>query len=156
MLEAIQSFFARRIVRAPDDTATGPSDLQIAACALLLELAHADGDFGPEEETILLAAMRRQFGLDESTAVELVELAEAERTRAIDHFQFARLIATHYDLGQRMVLAEMMWSIILADGRIADREAALVRRLAGLLDVQPAYLAQARQAAAAPPPGTER
>jgi uncharacterized tellurite resistance protein B-like protein len=49
-----------------------------------------------------------------------------------------------------MVLAEMMWGLILADGRIANREAALVRRLAGLLDLQPAYLAQAKQAAARP------
>jgi uncharacterized tellurite resistance protein B-like protein len=150
MLEAIQTFFARRIVRSPAESATGPSDLQLAACALLLEIAHADGEFSPEEEQMLLAAMQRHYGLDEATAAELLELADAERTKAIDHFQFARLIATHYDLGQRMVLAEMMWGLILADGRIANREAALVRRLAGLLDLQPAYLAQAKQAAARP------
>jgi len=150
MLEAIQTFFARRIVRAPAEPASGPTDLQLAACALLLEIAHADGEFSAEEENVLVAAMQRQFGLEEATAAELLELADAERTRAIDHFQFARLIATHYDLGQRMVLAELMWSLILADGRIADREAALVRRLASLLDLQPAYLAQAKQAAARP------
>lgn len=147
MLEAIQSFFAQRIVRTPARPETGPSDLQLAACALLLEIARADGEFSPREEAVLVGAMRRQFGLDQATAAELIELAEAERTRAIDHFQFARLIATHYDLGQRMVLAEMMWSVILADGEIADREAALVRRLASLLDLQPAYLAEARRTA---------
>jgi uncharacterized tellurite resistance protein B-like protein len=150
MLEAIQTFFARRIVRPPAESASGPSDLQLAACALLLEIAHADGEFSPDEERMLVAAMERHYGLDAATAAELLELADAERTRAIDHFQFARLITTHYDLGQRMVLAEMMWSLILADGRIADRETALVRRLASLLDLQPAYLTQARQAAARP------
>jgi uncharacterized tellurite resistance protein B-like protein len=46
-----------------------------------------------------------------------------------------------------MVLAEIMWGVILADGRLSDHEAHLVRKLASLMQLEPAYLAQARRAA---------
>jgi uncharacterized tellurite resistance protein B-like protein len=87
--------------------------------------------------------------LDQATARELIELAETERTHSIDHFQFTRLIVDHYDLGQRMVLAEVMWGVILADQELAQHEAYLIRKLAKLLELEPAYLSQARRAAEA-------
>jgi len=94
--------------------------------------------------------LQRHFGLDEATAGELMALAESERSQSIDHFQFTRLIVQHYDLGQKMVLAELMWGVILADGRVGDHEAYLVRKLASLLQLEPGYLAEARRAAAPP------
>jgi uncharacterized tellurite resistance protein B-like protein len=42
----------------------------------------------------------------------------------------------------------VMWGVILADGRLSDLETHLVRRLASLMQLEPAYLAQARRAAA--------
>ena len=151
MLDAIKTFVMRRIVR-PDSQARpaegpgGPSPIQVAAGALLLELAHADNEFSPAERAHIELALQRHFGLDETTVQELIELAQVERDQAVDHYQFARTITQHYDLGQRMVLAEVMWGVILADGEIARHESYLVRKLANLLDLAPAYLAQARRA----------
>ena len=122
--------------------------MQLAACALLLELAHADGEMSPAEQIHIEAAVQRHFGLDDATARELIALAEAERRQSIDHFQFTRLIATEYDLGQKMVLAEVMWGVILADGQLATHETWLVRKLAHLLELEPGYLAEARKSAA--------
>jgi uncharacterized tellurite resistance protein B-like protein len=148
VLEAIKGFFARRIA-PPDAAAPGrPPSAQLAACALLLELAHADGEFSEPEQRHIAGALERHFGLDQATARELIALADQERAQSVDHFQFTRLVAEQYDLGQRMVLAEVMWAVILADGEIGKHEAYLVRKLANLLDLEPAYLAQARAAAA--------
>jgi len=123
-------------------------EVQLAACALLLELAHADNEFSQSERVHIQNALVRHFGLDEATATDLIALAEAQRAQSIDHFQFTRLINEQYDLGQKMVLAEVMWGVILADGTIADHEAYLVRKLANLLDLKPGYLAEARRSAA--------
>ena len=49
-----------------------------------------------------------------------------------------------------MVLAEIMWGVILADGRLSDPETHLVRKMASLMQLEPAYLAQARRTAAGP------
>jgi uncharacterized tellurite resistance protein B-like protein len=153
MLESITSFFARRIRRDPSDaerapSQSGPSPIQLAACALLLELAHADDEFTPAERAHIHSALRRHFALDEATARELMDLAELERHQAVDHYQFARTISRYYDLGQKMVLAEVMWGVILADGEISRHESYLVRKLANLLDLAPGYLSQARRSVA--------
>lgn len=154
MLDAIRSFVTQRIQRtahtSPDVPARAATqEVRLAACALLLELAHADGEFSAPERAHIEGALDRHFGLDQATARELIELAEAERTHSIDHFQFTRLIVDHYDLGQRMVLAEVMWGVILADQELAQHEAYLIRKLAKLLELEPAYLSQARRAAEA-------
>ena len=151
MLESIRAFVMQKIVGpAPAPIASGPAGVQLAACALLLELAYADGEFSPPERRHIEGALERHFSLDEATARELITLADAARAQAIDQFQFTKLITEEYDLGQRMVLAEVMWGVILADGQIADHEAYLVRKLAHLLQLEPAYLAQARRAASPP------
>jgi uncharacterized tellurite resistance protein B-like protein len=152
MLDAIKQFVAQRIVRSESGNENaasepGPSALQLAACALLLELAHADDEFSPAERAHIESALSRHFGLDSTMAQELIELAQAERLEAIDHYQFARTITQHYDLGQKMVLAEVMWGVILADSEINRHESYLVRKLANLLDLAPVYLSQARRAA---------
>ncbi len=154
MLDAIRSFVTQRIQRtahtSPDVPARAATqEVRLAACALLLELAHADGEFSDPERAHIEGALDRHFGLDQATARELIELAEAERAHSIDHFQFTRLIVDHYDLGQRMVLAEVMWGVILADQELAQHEAYLIRKLAKLLELEPAYLSQARRAAEA-------
>jgi uncharacterized tellurite resistance protein B-like protein len=43
-----------------------------------------------------------------------------------------------------MLLAEVMWGLILADGAVAEHEAYLVRKMANLLGLEAGYLSQAR------------
>jgi uncharacterized tellurite resistance protein B-like protein len=152
VLDAIRTFVTRRILspaEEPAAPAASVSGVQLAACALLLELAHADGSMSPAELAHIESAIQRHFGIDDATARELIELAEAERRQSIDHYQFTRLIVAEYDLGQKMVLAELMWGVILADGELATHETWLVRKLAHLLELEPGYLSEARKSAAA-------
>ncbi len=151
MLEAIRRFVRERL-GAEDSKAvpgsTPASRVQLAACALLLELAHADDEFSPQEQRHIESTLQRHFGLDEASGAELIRLAEAARAESLDHFQFTRLVAAEYSLAQKMVLAEVMWGVILADGRLSDHETHLARKMASLVQLEPAYLAQARRAAA--------
>jgi uncharacterized tellurite resistance protein B-like protein len=160
MLEAIRRFFRERLGVEDSDSVpermVSPGRVQLAACALLLELAHADNEFSPEEQRHIESTLQRHFGLDEASGAELLRLAEAARGESLDHFQFTRLVAAEYSLAQKMVLAEVMWGVILADGRLSDHETHLVRKMASLMQLEPAYLADARRAAggATPPVGT--
>jgi uncharacterized tellurite resistance protein B-like protein len=162
MLEPIRSFFNRQMNlasagngAAEAETEAAPPSvedaerrrLHVAACALLLELAHADDEFSEAERLHIEAVLRRHFDLDEETALELMELAEAERRSAIDLYQFTTLIRSNYDLGQKTVLAEIMWGLILSDGEIARHEAYMLRKIANLLDLEPGYLAEAKKRA---------
>jgi uncharacterized tellurite resistance protein B-like protein len=153
MIEAIRRFFNERLVDTARAAVDKPPDqhsrVQLAACALLLELAHADEEFTAEERAHIESTIARHFGLQQSEVTELMALAESERSQSLDHFQFTRLIASEYDLGQKMVLAEVMWGVILADGKLSDHETHLLRKMASLMQIEPGYLAEARRSAAA-------
>jgi len=156
MLDSIRKFFSRSMkLDAPTaETADDDSELEerhrlhVAACALLLELAHADDEFTETERTHIEAVVRRHLDLDAETASGLLDLAEQERAAAIDLYQFTSLIRDNYDLGQKTLLAEIMWGVVLADGRIERHESYLLRKIANLLDLKPGYLADARKRAA--------
>jgi uncharacterized tellurite resistance protein B-like protein len=156
MLEAIRRFVREGLLGtenpevAPKSTPS-PGRVQLAACALLLELAHADDEFSPEERRHIEGTLERHFGLDEASGAELLRLADTARAESLDHFQFTRLVAAEYSLAQKMVLAEVMWGVILADGRLGDHETHLVRKMASLMQLEPAYLAEARRVAATRP-----
>jgi uncharacterized tellurite resistance protein B-like protein len=153
MLDGIRSFFSRNIelpeqessVEADAKSAGSHEPIQVAACALLLELAHADEEFAAEERAHIEEALVRHFDLDPATTAELIQLAEQERTRSVDLYQFTRLIAESYDLGQKMVLAEVMWRVVYADGELAKHESYLMRKISNLLGLKPGYLAEARK-----------
>jgi uncharacterized tellurite resistance protein B-like protein len=153
MLDALRDFITRhRGAPSPSSETPAPHDeVQLAAAALLLELAYTDGEFTVQEREYLEAALGRHFAIEPATVADLIALAERERRKSIDHFQFTRVLREQLDIGQRTVLAEVMWGIVLADGRVGDHEGYLLRKLGHLLDLAPGYLADARRRAAAPP-----
>jgi uncharacterized tellurite resistance protein B-like protein len=122
-------------------------DVRIAACALLVELSCADGDFSDVEQRRIIDILQRHFGVDEQGARELLAQAADANRDAVDHFVFTRQVVKEYNLAQRIVLAELMWQVVLADGDFDDQEAYLIRKLANLLELEPAFLAQARRSA---------
>lgn len=154
MIQGIRDFFAR-VMQPPaaagdaDDTAEDEEAerrrLHVAACALLLELAHADDDFSDTERAHVRDALRRHLDLDDTTASRLLELAEQERASAIDLYQFTSLVRDNYDLAQKTVLAEIMWGVVLADGTVADDESYMLRKIGNLLDLEPGFLAHAKK-----------
>jgi len=150
MLEAIRRFLKQRTSAGSEaDPATPPShdELQLAASALLLEIGYADGEFSSQERAHVEASLARHFNLDPTTVHDLLALADAERRESIDHFQFTQLINEQLDAGQKLLLAEVMWGVILADGKVGDHEAYLLRKIGRLLDLEPGYLADARRTA---------
>ena len=154
MLDAIKSLFASkaREMHAPSTAGAESVDpVHLAACSLLLEIAYADGVFSTEERAHLEHVLERHFSLPPDSGQRLIELAEKERRGSIDHFQFTRVLNERYDIGQKMVLAEVMWGLVLADGHIAEHEHYLTRKIANLLELEPGYLATAKARAAGNP-----
>jgi uncharacterized tellurite resistance protein B-like protein len=153
MSNPFKKFFDDRMSPAGAAKAAGGEKhydpLHIAACALLLELAHADEQFTEGERNHIHAVMMRHFALDYDTAQELMELADKQRKEAPDIFQFANLVRSSYDIGQKTVLAEIMWGLILTDGEIARHESYILRKIANLLDLEAGYLSQAKATASA-------
>ena len=149
LVDAIRSLFrpAPNAAPAAASGAPAPDPLHLAACALLLEIAHSDGEFSEAERAHLNGVLERHFSLPPDSGRQLIALAEEERRGSIDHFRFTSVLQRNYDLGQKMVLAEVMWGLVLADGKVSEHEQYLARKIANLLDLAPGYLSAARAAA---------
>lgn len=151
LIDSIRSLFGYdepRTEESPTGSAPAVEPLHLAACALLLEIAYADGEFSAEEHKHLEEVLERHFSLPPEAGHKLLELAEKERQNSIDVFRFTSQLQQGYDVGQKMVLAEIMWGVVLADGEIAEHEQYLTRKISNLLDLQPGYLSAAKAAAA--------
>ena len=153
MLDAIRALFTGQRPPAAEHEPvvggeeSGADPLHVAACALLLDIAWADGEFSAPERAHLEEVFVRHFGLSREEGERILALAEERRRRSVDHFEFTSVLHRDYDIGQKMVLAEVMWGLALADGQIADHEHYLTRKIANLLDLEPAYLSSAKAAA---------
>jgi len=151
LLDAIRSLFSRvgdPSSGDPIEPSSGADPLHVAACVLLLEVAYADGEFSAAERAHLEGVLERHFELPADAGRALLELAHQERGKATDQFRFTAQLKQGYDTGQKMVLAEVMWGLVLADGEIAEREHYLTRKISNLLGLEPGYLSAAKAAAA--------
>ena len=149
--DRIRTLFGRK---GPASEAQPPGQnvwdpLHLAACALLLDIAHADGEFSDTERGHIERSLEQHFALSADDIRQVMILAEEERKRAVDHFAFTSTLLRGYDTGQKLVLAEVMWGVALADGQIGDHEHYLTRKISNLLNLEPGYLSAAKQAAAA-------
>jgi uncharacterized tellurite resistance protein B-like protein len=141
-LDSVRSFFFEAMTR---EGSAVSGDLRLAACAVLLELAYADRRFADSERAHLEEMIRRQFDLDATQAAKLIELADRERADARDISQFTGLIAEGFTAEQKTALLKDMWSMVLSDGELARREEYLVGRIARLLGLGTAAVADVRK-----------
>ncbi len=136
MLEAIKSFYAKRI--NPQDH-TGEDlqhRLQLATAALLIEMAQEDSQRHSVEFQAIHEGICEVFGLSSDDTSELIELADREAHEATDHFEFTNLINEHFDYPGKCELIELLWRVCLSDSEMNHYEERLVRKIATLLHVE--------------------
>ena len=150
MLDALRALFTGRAPPATPVAGSAPEvdPLHLAACALLLEVAWADGEFSVAERAHLEDVLARHFNLAPEEGSRLLAVADEARRNSVDHYRFTSVLKKSYDTGQKMVMAEVIWGLALADGEIAEHEHYLTRKIANLLDLEPGYLSAAKAAAA--------
>jgi uncharacterized tellurite resistance protein B-like protein len=129
-----------------DAPASPPTEdpLRLAACALLVELARADGEFTEVERAHIAEILVSEFGVTPPGAQELMTAADDSLREAVDLHQFTAVINARYGETERASLAELLWCVVDADGVLSQHEASLIRRMGGLLDLPPGALNAAR------------
>ena len=140
----------RQLLGTGADEAQAPrphsfEERQLAAAALLVEAASMDSEFGAAERAKIGQLLRSRFGLGAAEADDL--LAEAERTAAesVEWQGFTQAIKDGFPPAERILVIEMLWEVVYADGQLHDYEASLLRRIAGLLYVSDRESGEARK-----------
>ena len=133
-IEAIRAFFSTRTPR--EDEPPRPDPVTVAACALLLEIAHADDVFLPEERERIARHIREEMHVSEDQLQEIFRLAEEERRESVDLYHFTQLLRENLSRDQRLRLIEAIWGVVYSDGSLSEVEGHLARRIAELLGFQ--------------------
>ena len=118
--------------------------IPLAAAVLLLEVAHADGEFHASERELIGVLLQRHFQIAEELQSELLELAEHMREDASDLHQFTREINQAFSQPEKERIIEAVWQLVYADGRLDKYEDALMRQLGSLIGLSHRKLIEAK------------
>ncbi|SHJ79200.1 Uncharacterized conserved protein, tellurite resistance protein B (TerB) family [Malonomonas rubra DSM 5091] len=118
--------------------------IPLAAAVLLLEVAHADGDYHVEEEALIGQLLKEHFNVADELLAELLELAEETRSDSSDLHQFTRDINKAYSQPEKEQIIEAVWQLVYADGRLDHFEEALMRQLGTLIGLSHRQLIDAK------------
>ena len=122
-------------------------DLPLAVGALLIELARMDDKVDAGERRIIEQLLARMFSLDANRVQSLVEQADREMRRSAQYFPFTQQICRQASADMRVQIVEMLWTVAYADGVLDPDEDALIRQVAGLIQVSDRERGSARKRA---------
>ena len=133
MMDVIKRFFEKEALSGQGSGKTSGHDTRVAACALLLEMAQIDGEFSEKEQRDMLALLKKDFGVSEADATELMEVSRKELEGSLDLWKFTHLINQNYSQEEKIGIIETVWKIVYADGVLDQHEDYLAHKLATLL-----------------------
>ncbi len=103
--------------------------------ALMVEAALADGTVAADEAALTANVIAQQFDLSAEKARQMTNEAIEQSKERVELHSLLRRLREQSDYEERLGVLEMVWMVVLADGRLDHIEAQLMRRLAGLLFV---------------------
>lgn len=156
MLDALKSFIADLTGDANAPKPFEAVDYQLAAAALLVNIASIDGDFDDHEKARIQLLVETRFGLPPDAARALIQQACQNEREAVDLYHFTSVLKRRLDEDGRKQVIGMMWDMALADGAVHEFEENVVWRVAELLGVSTRERVElrreAREALESPPP----
>ncbi|WP_337864755.1 TerB family tellurite resistance protein [Ignavibacterium sp.] len=110
--------------------------LQVAACALFIELAKADGKFTNEERNYVINHMTKCFKVDDKYANELMRLAERRVKESVSIYEFTGEINEHFTQEQKEKLIENLWRLVFTDEKMHAYEDHLIKKVSLTLNIE--------------------
>lgn len=140
-------FFEKLVAVKIEDNHASDENLRLAATALMFRALMVDGVADEAELSMIRRIVEDEFGLDADEVDKLLADAASQADEAADLYGWIKQINNRYSHDEKCYLVEKLWQVILADSIIEDHEAALMRKVAGLIYVTDREVAEARQRA---------
>ena len=120
-------------LKGSDPAEQRAGDLRLAVAVLLVEAAHRDEQFGPEERAVIERLLTEKFALSKDECDQLISSGEATTARMVQLHPYTRAVFEQMDPEERIQLIEMLWEVAYADGVLDPEEDALIRKIGGLI-----------------------
>ena len=129
MLDSLFNIFQKDLNKEEEDEL---ADLKLLS-GIMIEAANSDGIISNDEIEKISNALVEIFKQDKSKVAKVIEEGISNKNEPRSLYFYTSKINKIYSEERKILLIEILWEIILSDGKIHDFESNLIRRLAGLL-----------------------
>ncbi len=133
-------------MRGTDGGAVDTPSMNLAMASLLCEVANADYEIDPREESAKVHLLVNLLDIDESSAKSLLDQARQQSSQSVSLYEFTTKLRTLMP-EQRYQLIEAMWQVAYADEVIDPQEEAVIRQVAELIYVDHSEFIRAKLSA---------
>ena len=142
MINLLRNFFENKEI----DQNSEDSNLELL-CGLMIEAANSDGDIGAEEIKKIRETLINIFKENPDEVDSLLEQSIKNSNNSKSLYYYSSKINKNYSDKKKILLIEILWEIVLADGQVHDYESSIIRRLSGLLYISDINSGNARKRA---------
>ena len=116
-----------------------------AVLSLLIEACKIDGTISDNEIEKITNLLINKFHLEPTKAINAVNFVLEKANEKVEIFSDIKVILDTMDHEERIKVVEMLWGVVLADGKIDDYESNLMRKISSLLHVSSFETAEAKK-----------
>ena len=123
------------------------NEKNILITSLLIECAKGDYDFSDQEILKIKDLIKKKLKIDQSKINLIFDKALEMVEENVELYSLTKDIRDNFNKEEILQIFEYMWSVVLADGKIDDFEAALMSKLVGLFHLTGKESAEAKKKA---------
>ena len=123
------------------------NEKNILITSLLIECAKGDYDFSDQEVSKVKDLLKKKLKIDQSEINLIFDKALEMIQGNVELYTLTKDIRDNFSKEEILKIFEYMWSVVLADGKIDDFEAALMSKLVGLFHLTGKESADAKKKA---------
>jgi len=142
LIKILKNFFENK----EQDTKNIDSNLELL-CGLMIEAANSDGDLDGQEIIKIKETLINIFKENAEEVEIVLDQAIQNKNNSKSLFYYSSKINKNYSEEKKILLLEILWEIVLADGQLHDYESSIIRRLSGLLYISDINSGNARKRA---------
>lgn len=133
MLDFFKSILTTDNVASKQDP---KEQIQLATCALFLEVANADDDFSRVENEFIKKIMKDKFCINDDLVNGLIEQSKLQTENSISLYEFTKTINESFSKKEKIEIVKNLWKLVFEDGIMDKYEEHFMRTISNNLHLE--------------------
>ena len=139
--------FLKKFKKVDSTGEASDNEKNILITSLLIECAKGDYDFSDQEVSKIKDLIKKKLKIDQPKVNLIFDKAREMVEENVELYSLTKDIRDNFKKEEILEIFEYMWTVVLADGKIDDFEAALMSKLVGLFHLTGKESADAKKKA---------
>ena len=139
--------FLKKFKKVDNTENVSDNEKNILVTSLLIECAKGDYDFSDQEISKIKDLIKKKLNIEQPKVNLIFDKALEMVEENVELYSLTKDIRDNFKKEEILEIFEYMWTVVLADGKIDDFEAALMSKLVGLFHLTGKESADAKKKA---------